>query len=233
MTEPIMKYAAIMRTQIDSLNSVAQNASNSNTAGYLQESSSIKSNQFLKILSEDSQSGPLEKNYNHTLAGLKITNISTDIGLLSNTWFSLNHNGQSLITRDGRFGVSADGYLVHGDYRVMGISGPISGFLTNEFEVRSDGAIYQNKKFLGQIKTVTIDKDAQLTSLGQGIYGVEGSISDNANTEVVQGALVGSNVNLESDMTRIIETSRHIETLQRAMSAYDNMLDIGINKIGK
>ncbi len=58
-------------------------------------------------------------------------------------------------------------------------------------------------------------------------------VVENKNTEVVQGALVGSNVSLESDMTKVIETSRHIEMLQRAMSAYDNMLDTGINKIGK
>lgn len=233
MTEPIMKYAAIMRAQIDSLNSIAQNASNSNTAGYLQESSSIKSSQFLNIITDKNQSGFLEKNYNQDLAGLRITNVGTDIGLLSNSWFSLNSDGNALITRNGRFRVSIDGYLMLGDYQIMGESGPISGLTTSDFEVRSDGSIYQNQKYVGKIKTITIGEDTQLTSIGHGIYSTDGVVVESKNTEVVQGALVGSNVSLESDMTKVIETSRHIEMLQRAMSAYDNMLDTGINKIGK
>ena len=51
--------------------------------------------------------------------------------------------------------------------------------------------------------------------------------------KVVQGALTGSNVKLETDMTKMIEVSRHIEMMQRAMSAYDDVLDIGINQLGK
>ncbi len=34
-------------------------------------------------------------------------------------------------------------------------------------------------------------------------------------------------------MVKIMELSRHIESLQRAVNAYDNLLDSGINQLGK
>lgn len=233
MTEPVMKYAAIMRAQIDSLNSIAQNASNANTVGYLQETSAMSSSQFLKILSDDSQQSGLEKMHNHALAGIHITKVNTDVGLLSDSWFAVIQNDKNLVTRNGHFRISPDGALMLGDYQVMGESGPIAGLASSDFEVRADGSIYQNKKLIDRIRLVDVDPHAQLASLGQGVYEVDLPPSDSKAGQVVQGALVGSNVNLESDMTKIIETTRHIEMLQRAMSAYDNILDTGINKIGK
>jgi len=34
-------------------------------------------------------------------------------------------------------------------------------------------------------------------------------------------------------MVKMMEVSRHVETMQRALSAYDGMLNSGINQIGK
>jgi Domain of unknown function (DUF1078). len=36
-----------------------------------------------------------------------------------------------------------------------------------------------------------------------------------------------------TDMVKMMEVSRHVETLQRALSAYDGLLNSGINQLGK
>ena len=46
MTDPIMAYSAVMRTQIERLNSIANNAGNVNSTGILQERTTIDNNQF-------------------------------------------------------------------------------------------------------------------------------------------------------------------------------------------
>ena len=47
-----------------------------------------------------------------------------------------------------------------------------------------------------------------------------------------QGAIEQSNVDAAEETLRLIELSRHAESVQRAISIYDRTLDSGINRIG-
>jgi flagellar basal-body rod protein FlgF len=48
----------------------------------------------------------------------------------------------------------------------------------------------------------------------------------------VQGALERANVDAADEMLRLMETTRHIDSVRRAISTYDQMLDRGINNLG-
>jgi flagellar basal body rod protein FlgG len=226
-----MSYAGVMRAQIDRLDTVAQNASNTNSPGYLQQSSMPTTNDFLSLVQAESKRPEQKIFHSREIGSLHITNRNTDVGVVSEDWFMLD-GPENLVTRNGRFSISTDGYLQLDNFKVMGESGPISN-LSNEFSVRSDGSIYVNDKYIDKLKLVSFNKDQSLQSLGNGLYKVEGGLSKSQAPKVVQGALTGSNVSLESDMTKMIEITRHVEMLQRAMSAYNDMLQVGINQLGK
>lgn len=227
-----MAYASVMRAQIDRLDAVAQNASNLNSVGYLQQNSTINPESFLNLLAGNEKKSHFDNNFNQSLGSLKITNTNTDIGLASPDWFVLDGLDKTYITRNGRFSLSKDGFLMLGEHRVIGLSGPIKG-VTEGFEVRSNGAIYIGEQYLDTMKIVSLSEINQLTPIGNGIYSLTGDVIETENGKVVQGALVNANVDLESDMTKMIQITRHIEMLQRSMSAYGDMLDTGINQIGK
>lgn len=232
MTEPIMVYSAVMRAQLNRLNSVAQNTSNANSVGYLHESSFVSPNSFLNLLSNSSAVSNLSSSHATNLGALKLTSSPLDLALASDHWFVLESEGNNLLTRNGNFSVSNDGYLMLDSYKVMGMSGPIER-VSRDIIVHADGSIYLNGELVNKLKVVSISSGNGLTSYGNGIYQSDEIIEVTESPKIVQGALISSNVDLEEDMTKVIETTRHIEMLQRAMSAYDDMMDVGINQLGK
>jgi flagellar basal-body rod protein FlgF len=232
MTEPIMTYSSLMRMQIDRLNSIAENTSNVNSVGYLQESNYIDPNQFASLLQGGRYTGGYKSTHSTQLGALKITNSNTDIALASDHWFVVSLNDESALTRNGNFRVSPEGRLMLGDYFVMGESGKIQN-LNKDFQVAADGTIIVDKQVIDRLAVVAKDPRTEMISQGNGIYLTTGATLKAENPKVIQGALNNSNVNLESDMTKMIEITRHIESIQRAMSAYDDMLNVGINQLGK
>lgn len=231
MTDPVMSYASIMRAQIDRLDAIAQNASNTNSVGYLQQSMHTDNQDFMALINDEKSRAGAQVYHSHQLGGLSVTNRNTDVAMVSDAWFVLE-GVDNLITRNGRFSVSTDGYLMLGNHKVMGEAGAISN-VDSSISIRADGGIYLGDKYVDKLKLVSISKEQPLTSLGNGVYLVNGNLIQAEQAKVVQGGLTSSNVILESDMTQMIEITRHVEMLQRAMSAYDDMLDVGINQIGK
>jgi flagellar basal-body rod protein FlgG len=49
----------------------------------------------------------------------------------------------------------------------------------------------------------------------------------------MQGALERSNVDPAEQTVRLMETTRHAESVQRAISIYDKAMGIGINSLGE
>lgn len=231
MTDPIMNSAAVMRAQINRLDVIAQNASNVNSPGYLQQSAQLSSENFLAMLNAQDSTRSPEITHNQELGTLAVTNRDLDVALASDHYFVLE-SLDNLITRNGRFSISDKGYLQLNQYRVMGEAGPI-GQLNGKIKIHSDGSIYNNDQYVDKLKVVSIDNKKSLQSLGSSVYLVEASLMPATDAKVVQGALIASNVKLETDMTSMIEITRHIEMIQRSMSAYDDMLKTGITEIGK
>ena len=231
MTDPILSYAKVMRAQIDRLDVVAQNASNTNSPGYLQQSA-VSSNSFLSMVRADTEQPQQTVLHNRDLGSLKVTNRDTDFGMASDGWFVLDGGSLEVVTRNGRFSISQNGELQLNGYTLIGESGPVVNANGN-LQVHSDGSLYSNGQYIDKLKIVSVGKSQALTSLGNGIYSVEGTTQIVEQPKIIQGALTGSNVSLESDMTKVIEITRHVEMLQRAMAAYNDILEIGINQIGK
>lgn len=161
---------------------------------------------------------------------------SLDLALQGEGFFAVERAGRSLLTRSGAFRVDADGALVNavGD-RVLGESGPI---LLGEpgaaagLRVDATGELWSaDRRSLGRLELVVAADAAALRPAGDGAYAYEGERGE-WRGRVVQGALESANVDAAAETLRLIETTRHAESVQRAISIYDKAMDAGINRIG-
>ncbi len=230
MADYITGLAALMRAEVDSLNSVAQNSSNVNTVGYKAERSAVDSS-FNQSLVDSMQ---VVKSIDRSSGELKVTGRDFDFALMGDGWFAVKDtDGSVKLTRNGQFQLNSDGVLVNSNMLpVMGSSGEITQ-LDAGISVSQDGVISLNGSEIDKISVFFPHKDAQLKPETSGLYEIVGEYSEADNYKVIQGALEMSNVDVAADMVRLMETTRHIESIQRAITSYDQLMNVGINQIGK
>lgn len=231
MSELIMQLSEIMRAEVKSLDQLANNAANLSTPGFRSERTAL-STDFLRAVAAGQQP-PAESRVSVNEGALQVTGQTTDLAIRGNGWFVLEDTEGPVLTRNGRFRLTTDGELVSrtGD-RVLTDSGAVTG-LKPAFSVSADGAIRQDESVVGKLQVVTIADVSKLQAIGEGKYRYSGELAPAKNAAVVQGAFESSNVDTAADMLQLMRTTRHIETLQRSMSAYDQVLNTGINQLGK
>lgn len=235
MSDLIMQLAGVIQRDIDNLKEVSQNVANANTPGYRASrgfnilpptSTAIGTSQGLEAIesrtSLDLQGGALQQ-----------TGTATDLALTGHAWFAVQDVRGTLLTRDGRFHVDSAGYLVNASgLRVLGNGSPLqvdNGVL----KIDSRGEVLIDGQPVARLDLFRVNDPARLTSLGAGLYQYVGRLTPAQDYVVHQGVQERSNVDLGNDMVKIMEISRHVESMQRALSAYDGLLDTGINQLGK
>ncbi|MNO96050.1 flagellar basal body rod protein FlgG [compost metagenome] len=100
-------------------------------------------------------------------------------------------------------------------------------------EVDSRGEVLLDEQPVARLNLVRISDPTRLTAVGAGLYQYTGRLTPAQVYVVHQGVQERSNVALGNDMVKIMEVSRHVESMQRALSVYDGLLDTGINQLGK
>ena len=88
---------------------------------------------------------------------------------------------------------------------------------------------------VAQLKVVQFEGGAPIDRVGEGRFRIEG---DGATVpegvlQVQQGFLENSNVSHMHEMVRLMETMRHMETMQKVALGYDDMLATSIRKLGE
>lgn len=247
MSDLILGLAGVIQKEIDRLGSVAQNAANANTVGYkaVQEFAALAG---VEAAAARPGAGPsaapapaataMERldsaTYLRTQDGaLRHTGRATDLALSGDAWFVVDTPDGPRLTRDGRFRVSAEGVLVTAQgWPVVGTEGALR-LPAGDFSVDREGRVSAGGEALGKLALVAPQDARALQPDGQGLYRASGPLGAPAAYGVQQGVLEQSNVNLSADMVRMMEASRHIESVQRALAAYNEMLGTGIGQIGK
>jgi len=233
MSDMIMQLAGVIQRDIDSLKAVSQNVANANTHGYKAERTFSVMAPGVAGVPTGFDSIQSQTSINPDGGALQQTGRVTDLALSGDAWFALKTPQGVLLSRDGRFQVDNAGYLVSdAGYPVMGDEGPLQvggGVL----KIDAGGQVSVDDRPVGHLNIVRTDNPQQLLPLGGGLYATQGRAISAKEYVVHQGLLERSNAAMGSDMVKMMEVSRHVETLQRALSAYDGMLDRGINQIGK
>ena len=125
-------------------------------------------------------------------------------------------------TRDGSLKVNTDGYLTNRDgFFVLDAAGNsiyigTSGE-TAETTIRTDGAV-----MIADVETALLDvSEGNLEKVGANLWaGVTTPVAD---SQLITGALEGSNANAIDTMVQIISLMRNFESTQKAIQTQDEM----------
>lgn len=185
---------------------------------------------------------------NFTTGNLQQTENPTDLAINGEHFFKvIDNNGNTRYTKDGTFKLATTGegaVLVTSDgYYVQGLDGNIVlGENVSDLSIDSQGFIKVKRdggetyEDIGQISLNKFVNAAGLESIGKNLYkesdasGVafEG-LEEGDNTELWQGFIENSNVQIVDEMINLITAQRAYEINSKSIQTADSMLEIANN----
>jgi flagellar basal body rod protein FlgG len=222
MSSIVSHIARYLGNDVQALDVISQNVANMRTTGYRAER-----------LRTDFKTGALDPFPSLDLAdgGLDMTGKPLDLALQGPGFFVVDVDGREMLTRDGQFHVDANQQLVDvSGHPVLGQSGPIS-LSHDRVHINGAGEIVDGDKSIDSLRVITVATPEALREAGDGLYTYAGAAAEWKGS-IHQGALEKSNVDASSEMVRLMELTRHAQSVQRAIQAYDQAMQTGINHIG-
>ena len=204
---------------------IANNMANSNTNGFKKDIIS-----FYEALDMQSNSST-----DFSPGPLRYTGNELDVALSSKGFFKVETPNGLRYTRDGAFSINAEGILVTGNGdTVLGQSGPIT-LENGEVYIGRDGQVVVNNESVDKILVVDFDDPQLLRKEGGSYYSYQGEnngISTEADAEIQQKYLEGSNVNPTQEVIKMIETYRAFESVEKAIQSIDALTGKMVNDYG-
>ncbi len=234
MIEGLTSAARSLEKSSKNISLIANNLANLDTIGYKKDAS------FNQILGEYEQ--PVMKEYTDFIQGeILPTSNPLDFALKGDVFFVIQKDDEQFYTRNGKFTVDAEGYLVNEEgYKVLGQHGEIN-LKNNLLDEDQNLTISKNGELkVGNVDVDTLEiakivnKDAfrKISSSNFTLQGDTHDVAEESDFEVVQGFLESSNVNAIEEMEEMIMTSKHYESAQKIVTYLDTSLEKA-NEIGK
>ncbi|NQT20644.1 MAG: flagellar hook basal-body protein [Planctomycetes bacterium] len=157
------------------------------------------------------------------------TNAPLDLALEGDGFFALEKpDGGLFYTRKGSFVCGADGRIVTSTgLTLLGISGPILLPPGASVEISPDGTVLDRGETLGKIRLAAFPDKSALTRAGTTLFEETTDVSTAMpaiDCSVRQGFLENSNVNIMTEMIRMIANSRAFQASQRVAAAADSAM---------
>lgn len=220
------------------LSSVSNNLANVNTTGYKRQA-------FASRLYPLLSGRPYEPNavyqdaraqtyfgtqYIDTSQGaLKQTHNPFDLAIQGDGFFSVRQGNKILYTRAGSFTRDKENYLVtQTGLRVLDENNNPILIEGTKIEIGKDGSISVDGNPVGRIKLVRLNN---LRHIGGSLY--EGVEMGQANGQILQGWIEGSNVNPVSEMVSLIQAIRNFEFAQRVTLNFDQLAQRAVTDIAR
>ncbi|GAB6107637.1 flagellar basal-body rod protein FlgG [Fusibacter bizertensis] len=185
---------------------------------------------------------------NFTTGNLQQTETPTDLAINGDHFFKvIDNNGNTRYTKDGSFKIAsteAGAQLVTSDgYYVQGVDGNlVLGENVSELSVDSQGFVRvkregsQDYEDIGQLSLSKFVNPSGLEAVGKNLYretdasgqAIEG-IQEGDKTEVWQGFVENSNVQIVDEMINLITAERAYEINSKSIQTADRMLEIANN----
>lgn len=227
--------ASGMRSRIESLDLLANNIANSDTAGYKADEESY--NLYFGDNAWDgynngrpatSEMPLVEKSWtNHSQGTLINTGNPNDFALGSKGFFVVQSSSGPLYTRNGHFTMTKSGRLETAEgYTVTDKAGqPVQLDRTKPFEVRPSGDILQNGKLVTTLQVVDTQDLNKLSKHGASYFRIANDVTPQpvANPDVAQGRVEGSNVQAAQASVKLVGVMRQFEMLQKAVQLAGEM----------
>jgi flagellar basal-body rod protein FlgF len=249
MNEILSLVLGSMQSDVTRLERTGMNIANAGTVGYKREI--VTGMPFAARVSvgvEPTTPGaaapaPVAVRFDQRPGTLKATGQSLDVALSGPGWFEIAGDQGVTYTRQGSFRLDARGRLVtQQGHAVMGTAGEIQ-MPGGAAVIDSAGRIFDpaapagsgRAQAVAQLKVVQFEGGARMDRAGEGRFRIEGDAAALPETlvQVQQGFLENSNVSHMHEMVRLMETMRHMETMQKVAIGYDDMLATSIRKLGE
>ena len=165
-----------------------------------------------------------------TQGPLRHTGNALDLALVGTGYFTVETANGRRFTRDGSFGIDANGRLAtkQGDV-VLGGNGQPIALAQGEIRVGADGRITQGGTVRGTLMLTALDPESVVR---EGVNLLDGTPSGTPSAAVRQDHLEGSTVNVVSEMVELIRVMRAFEAGQKSVQAQDEALQGSISKVG-
>lgn len=224
-----------MRNSLRQLEAISNNMANMNTQGYKREV--YLSRGFQSFISpgitETAQAeSASHSSRDYSAAPLKFTGSPLNLAIEGEGYFQLQTPQGVLLTRNGQFQINQHGQLVSAQGWPVMMKGNMT-FDRADFQVKGDGTVVLSEQNQVQLDIVTADSKS-LEIAGPGIFKSNGITSAVEKPSYVrQGYLESSNVNSLDEMVKLMTVTRHLESSQQLIRAYDEVLDSAINTLGE
>lgn len=171
---------------------------------------------------------------------LKNTEIKTNMAIDGEGFFCvITPNGEHALTRNGEFSLDANGQMVDNYGNKLDINyvpGHEGVDLSNgDLSINKAGEIFLDNKIVGKVGLYKYQGDNDLLSVGDGLFlGREGAIQEVVEgSNILQGHIEMSNVNMQNEMTDMIMAQRAFQFNSRGMNAIDEMWSMINNLQGR
>jgi len=224
MTDTLEAISRSLAAEVRTLATISQNVANAHTPGY----------RALRTAPDFAAQAGLRTGADQRDGGLAQTGRALDLALRGEGFFVVEREGRAMLARSGALRIGEAGQLMTANGEaVVGSAGPIviPGGQAASVRVDGDGRLWVEEQEVDQLRLVATADPAAVSPLGAGTYDYSGELHP-WEGKVVQGALERANVEAADEMLRLMETTRHIDSVRRAISTYDQMLDRGINNLG-
>lgn len=225
MADLIPSIARALGDDIATLNAISHNVANLGTPGFRAEKA-------LPGFEAHLQAGQAQVVRDLSDGPLRQTGNTLDVALRGKGFFVVEREGMPVLVRSGQFRLDADGTLVNmlGD-RVLGESGPLA-LTGRNVRIDEQGGLWDGHESLGALKLVDVQEPTRLVALDGGGFRYDGEFSE-WRGKVEQGAIEASNVDAADETIRLMDLTRHVESVQRAIAIYDKAMETGINRLGE
>ncbi len=236
MLEGLYSAAAGMAAQQEQLDAISNDLANLSTSGYKSE----------RVAFSDLLYNPVDIAGTGTAAGagasakvigrsegqgsIQETGDPLDLAIEGSGYFEVTRaDGQKALTRNGQFGIDANGSIVNSEGNQL--SPPIklpAGVAAGEVSIGPTGAVSVGTRIVGQIKLVTVTSPEHLLADGGSEFTptAASGAPHPATGKIRQGALEGSNVNLASEMAQMVSAQRNYQLTSTAIQDESQMMSI-------
>jgi flagellar basal-body rod protein FlgF len=232
-------YSALtgMQARLQSLDRIAADLANINTAGY-------KTERTTRFVAERDFAAALDSAVDVTSGGTRtdlmpgsITNTgrSLDVAIDGQGFFAIQTQAGLRYTRSGNFTRRADGVLatVQGD-PVLDAQHKAIKLGTGVLAIEENGTITSDKSPIGRIPVWQIDEQDLIRESGSRFATPPGLTPKPADAVLVPNSLEQANVTTVDRMTMLTEASRSFEALQKGISVLMNDIDSrAITELGR
>jgi len=139
-----------------------------------------------------------------------------------------DRNGRQVLTRDGSLQRRADGRLMTSTGHFTGVTIP-QGVNDEDITITPQGAVQDRNRTFGQLRLVDVRAPEGLQALGNNLFqptAASGQPRAAQGAQLRQHVLEGSNVELASTMTDLIESQRGYEMASKVITTQDHLMEI-------